>query len=129
MVREVLRVLLASKESKFIVIREELSKTTIDEHVRNLRTHGLRKLKLKNDDPKRDKGLVLKSSEEAGFDEEEIVDVGLLARQFKRFMKNVKGTEKRKFSANQRLQKGQTSMTSTNVESLITELRTVHSRK
>lgn len=51
---------------------------------------------MKKYDTKRDKGLALKITEDAYSDNEKEIDMSLLARQFKKFLRNTKGTEKKK---------------------------------
>ncbi|XP_075103673.1 uncharacterized protein LOC142178245 [Nicotiana tabacum] len=95
LVSKVLRILIASWESKVTAIQEakELDKIPLDELVENLKTHEMRKIELRKEEPKKDKALVLKESEddESHYDDP---DLAMFAK-FKRFMKNSKSASKR----------------------------------
>ncbi|XP_070054110.1 uncharacterized protein [Nicotiana tomentosiformis] len=92
LVSKVLRILPASWESKVTAIQEakELDKISLDELVGNLKTHEMRKIELRKKEPKRDKALVLKGSEE---DESDSNDPNLA--KVAKFMKNSKNASKR----------------------------------
>ncbi|XP_070042959.1 uncharacterized protein [Nicotiana tomentosiformis] len=98
LVSKVQRILPTSWESKVNVIQEakELDKISLDELVGNLKTHEMRKIELRKEEPKKDKALVLKAFEddESGYDNP---DLAMFAK-FKRFMKNFKSASKRESS-------------------------------
>ncbi|XP_070032481.1 uncharacterized protein [Nicotiana tomentosiformis] len=92
LVSKVLRILPASWESKVATIQEakELDNISLDELIGNLKTHEMRKMELRKEEPKRDKALVLKASEE---DESDNDELGLaMFIKFKKFMKNSTNT-------------------------------------
>nr|XP_018631400.1 uncharacterized protein LOC108947676 [Nicotiana tomentosiformis] len=95
LVSKALRILLASWESKAIAIQEatELDKISLDELVGNLKTHEIKKIELRKEEPRRDKALVLKASEEDEFDSDDL-DLAMFAK-FKKFMRNSKNASKR----------------------------------
>ncbi|XP_070032685.1 uncharacterized protein [Nicotiana tomentosiformis] len=66
LVSKVLRILPASWESKVTAIQEakELEKISLDELVRNIKSHEIRKIELRKEEPKKYKALVLKASED-----------------------------------------------------------------
>nr|XP_009624030.1 uncharacterized protein LOC104115153 [Nicotiana tomentosiformis] len=93
LVSKVLIILPASWESKFTAIQEakEFDKISLDELVGNLKTNEMRKIELRNEEPKKDKALVLKAS---GDDESDYDDPDLaIFSKFNRFMKNSKTYE------------------------------------
>ncbi|XP_070036270.1 uncharacterized protein [Nicotiana tomentosiformis] len=95
LVNKILRILPASWESKVIAIQKakELDKISLDELIGNLKTHYMRKLELRKEEPKRDKALVLKVSEEDESDNDEL-DLAMFTK-FKKFMKTSKNASKR----------------------------------
>jgi len=100
LVSNVLRILPASWESKVTTIQEakELDKISLDELVGNLKTHEIRKIELRTEEPKRDKALVLKAYEE---DESYSDDPDLaMFAKFKKFMKNSKNVSKKETNGN-----------------------------
>ncbi|XP_070049150.1 uncharacterized protein [Nicotiana tomentosiformis] len=99
LVSKVLRILLVSRESKVTAIEEakELDKISLDNLVGNLKTHEMRKIELRKEDPKKDNDLILKASkdDESDYDDP---DLAMFAK-FKRFMKNSKSASKRETSS------------------------------
>lgn len=99
LVSKVLSILPASWESKVSAIQvvKELDKISLDELIGNLKTHEMRKMELSKEEPKKDKALVLKASEDDEFD----YDDPYLAMfsKFKKFMKNSKSASKRETSS------------------------------
>ncbi|XP_070041377.1 uncharacterized protein [Nicotiana tomentosiformis] len=99
LVSKVLRIFPASWESKVTAIQEakELDKISLDELVENLKTHEIRKIELCKEEPKKDKALVLKASEndESDYDGP---DLSMFSK-FNRFMKNSKSASKRETSS------------------------------
>ncbi|XP_070045573.1 uncharacterized protein [Nicotiana tomentosiformis] len=99
LVSKVLRILPASWESKVTTIQEakELDKISLDELVGNLKTHEMRKIELRKEEPKKDKALVLKSFEddESNYDDHDLA----IFSKFKRFMNNSKSSSKKETSS------------------------------
>ncbi|XP_070008599.1 uncharacterized protein [Nicotiana sylvestris] len=95
LISKVLGIIPASWESKITTIQEskELDKISLDKLVGNLKTHEMRKIELRKEEPKKDKALVLKASEDDEFDYDD-PDLAMFAK-FKRFMKNSKSSSKR----------------------------------
>ncbi|XP_070031818.1 uncharacterized protein [Nicotiana tomentosiformis] len=99
LVGKVRRILPASWESKVTAIQgaKELDKISLDELVGNLKTHEMRKIELCKEEPKKDKYLLLKASEDKEYDYDD-PDLAMFAK-FKRFMKNSKSASKRETSS------------------------------
>ncbi|XP_070054658.1 uncharacterized protein [Nicotiana tomentosiformis] len=95
LVSKVLRILPASWELKVIAIQEakELDKISLDELVGNLKTHEMRKIEMRKEEPKRDKVLVIKEYQEKESDSDD-PELAMFAK-FKKFTKNSKNASKR----------------------------------
>ncbi|XP_070054754.1 uncharacterized protein [Nicotiana tomentosiformis] len=74
-----------------------MDKISLDELVGNLKTQEMRKIEQRKEQPKRDKALVLKASEDDESDNDD-PDLAIFAK-FKRFMKNSKSASKREISS------------------------------
>ncbi|MCD9641375.1 hypothetical protein HAX54_027541 [Datura stramonium] len=67
-----------------------------------MKTHEMRKLELKREEPKRDQGMILKATESYGSDIDE-QDIVLMAKKFKGFMRKPKENLKKESSAMPRI--------------------------
>jgi len=97
LVRKILRFLPRSWEAKVTAIQEakDLKVLSLDELIGNLQTYELRRTSQQQEDTKKDRGLALKTVEEASSDSDD-EDLAMFTRKFKKFFKKTKAGLKAK---------------------------------